>query len=175
MRKFSLAILAISLSLLSAMAGPTVILTVIPVTSAALYDANDCVGGLLTFVAPVQADGASTVLKSIRIWDKDGQHPAIKLFIFNCNPIGAEGWTFTDAAAVAAPTTPTEIPACISITSANWLTTDSKSHVDFSGLDIPLNSASGQSRSIFAAIVTTGTPTYTSTSALIVKATFESK
>ncbi len=148
------------------------ILTVNPVTSAATYAADTCVGGLLTIPGPVSADGANSMLRSIRIWDKDGQNPGLKLFIFDRNPV-TDGWTFTDAAAVAAPTTPNEIPACISITSANWLTTNLKGHVDFSGLNIPVSSASGQGRSIFAAIVTTDAPTYASTSALIVKAVFQ--
>lgn len=151
----------------STVSGPTV-------TASSAYSSGMCVGGVFSFNAPVGSEGGTSLLESIRIWDSDFQSEALVLLIFNTDPT-VDGWTLTDHSAAVAPAAPTEIPSVVSIQTGDWLpigTIVTIGLVTVSDLRMPTDSAIGQSKKIFAAFVTTSTPTFTTTTSLKIRAFF---
>jgi hypothetical protein len=80
------------------------------------------------------------------------------IFIFDSDPSSA---TITDNAAFVFSTDDLKVIAQISIAAGDYVTTNSKAYAQISGLSIPVKAASGTS--LFAAVVTTGTPTFAAT------------
>lgn len=143
-----------------------------PVTASAAYVSGYCVGGLLTFSAPVRDDGGIAKLQSVCFLDKNQQSIPMYLLLWKTNPVTA-GWTLTDSVSVASPASPLEPFRIVSIAAGDWVSISTCGGVTVADLNMPCNSAVGQGRNIFGALVTTGTPTFTSTSALVLDATFE--
>lgn len=141
------------------------------VTSANVYSSGQDVGGVFTFVNAVPVDGGNAFLESLLLVDTDAQGPAGNILLFNTDPVAA-GWTLTDHATAVATATAAELIAMIPVASADWIAVGTKKAANYRNQRLALNSATGQNKTIFAAFVTTGTPTYTGVASLKAKALF---
>lgn len=135
------------------------------VSTTPAYSAGDCVGGLLTISNAVRVSGGTAVLQSLFLRDTSNQKAALTLLIFNANPSAS---TFTDNVALAIHANDIDkIIRCINIAAADYTTVDSKAFVDLSPGGRVLKAASGTS--LYAALLTSGTPTYAATTALLLR------
>lgn len=135
----------------------TVIKDTTAVSTSPAYTAGDAVGGKRTIANAVRVNGTG-ILQSVAILDRANQKASMTLFIFDADPTAA---TITDNAAFVFSTDDLKVIAQVSIGAGDYVTTDSKAYALISGLNIPIKAASGTS--LFAALVTTGTPTYAAT------------
>lgn len=135
----------------------TVIKDTTAVSTTPAYTAGDAVGGKRTLANAVRTPGTG-ILQSISILDRANQKAAMTLFIFDANPTAA---TITDNAAFVFSTDDLNVIAQVSVAASDYVTTNSKAVAVISGLQIPLKAASGTS--LYAALVTTGTPTFAAT------------
>lgn len=143
--------------------GNTFSLAVTQTTNASAYEAGDAVGGKITITNAMRTSGGTGILQSIDIIDKANQKAALEIIIFNSDPSAA---TITDDSAFAYSTDISKQIARISVAASDYVTINSIATVSLGGLGKVLK-ASG-STNLYAAIVTTGTPTYTSTSDIII-------
>lgn len=134
----------------------TVIKDATAVTAAA-YSAGNAVGGKRTLSNAVRTPGTG-ILQSVTILDRANQKAAMTVFIFDQNPTAA---TITDHAAFVFSTDDLNVIAQVNFSAGDYTTTNSKAVACISGLNIPLKAASGTS--LYAAVVTSGTPTFANT------------
>jgi hypothetical protein len=135
----------------------TVIKDVAAVTIGA-YSAGNAVGAKRTLANAVRSSGGTGILQSITILDRANQKAAMTLFIFDADPTNA---TITDKVAFVFGIDDLKVIAQVSIASSDYVTTNTKALALISGLQIPLKAASGTT--LYAVLVTTGTPTYAAT------------
>jgi hypothetical protein len=134
------------------------------VTSASAYTAGNVVGGLLTFTNAVNSTVLSGVLESISIAVKSLQTTSFKLYIFK----GVPSTTFTDKTA----------PAIVTGDATNLLDVYSFTTPDNGlGNNVTLYYSDAINRSLvltnsslYAVLICLGTPTFTSTTDVIVTA-----
>lgn len=129
-----------------------------PTITAGAYSANDAVGGKLTFRG-VPEDG---LVHSATVYDKSGQKVSVDLVLFQ------EDFTATSDNAAFAITASEEasVISVINLTTYDDLGADAIAVAE--NLSIPYRLVDRDSK-LFGQLVTRGTPTYTSTSDLIVK------
>lgn len=135
-----------------------------PVSNAAVYAAKDAVGGLLTFANAVRASGGSGMIEKVVVVDKGQQAAWLDLVLFRA--------TFTAPSdnAIFAPTD-AELLDCEGVVPI--FTGD---YADFSSNAVATKNAVGlefslAGTSLFGVLVARGTPTYTSTTDLVVTLT----
>ena len=134
------------------------------VTSASAYTAGNVVGGLLTFANVVNSTVLSGVLESISIAVKSTQTASFKLYVFK----GTPSTTFTDKTA----------PAIVTADAVNLLDVYSFTTPDNGlGSNVTLYYSDAINRSLvltntnlYAVLVTLGTPTFTTTTDVVVTA-----
>jgi hypothetical protein len=100
-------------------------------------------------------------LEDITIWDKDNQNAVFEIDFWNASPSG----TYTDNSAQVSAGDHAKYLGTVKISAADYSTTGAISRVNIKTINM-LIKASG-SANIFATVKTTGTPTYTTTSALV--------
>jgi DNA-binding phage protein len=127
------------------------------VSTSPAYTAGDAVGGLRTLANAVLTAGTG-VLESITVLDRANQKAALEILIFDANPTAA---TITDNAAFVYSTDDLKVLARISVGTADYITLNSKAVALIRGIGAVLKAASGTS--LYAAVVTTGTPTFAAT------------
>lgn len=141
------------------------VISVTPVVSTSAYGAADQVGGIQTLTGACEIVGKPGVIESIVILDKAKQKAAMTIFFFNSLPTVAS----SDNAAL--DITDAEMAKAIghvAIAAADYQDVANSSlacKIVSPGLPIP---ATG-SPSIYAVMMTTGTPTLGSTSDLVVR------
>jgi DNA-binding phage protein len=135
----------------------TVIKDTTAVSSSPAYTAGDAVGGKRTIANAVRTPGTG-ILESITILDRANQKAGMTLFIFDADPTVA---TITDNAAFVFSTDDLKVIAQINIGASDYVTTNSKAIAQKTGLGVALKAASGTT--LYAALVTTGTPTFAAT------------
>jgi hypothetical protein len=135
----------------------TVIKDTTAVTAAA-YSAGNAVGGKRTLANAVRVSGGTGILQSLTLLDRANQKAAMTLYIFDADPTNA---TLTDHAAFVFSTDDLKVIAQVTINAGDYVTTNSKAIVNYGGLGIPLKAASGTT--LYAALVTSGTPTFANT------------
>lgn len=143
--------------------GNTFSLAVTQATNASAYEAGDAVGGKITITSAMRTSGGTGILQSIHLVDKANQKAAMELLIFDSDPSAA---TITDDTAFAYSTDISKQIARIPIAASDYTTINSIATVNLGGLSKVLK-ASG-STNLYAALVTTGTPTYASTTDIII-------
>lgn len=127
------------------------------VSTSPAYTAGDAVGGKRTLSSALTSVGTG-ILESITILDRANQKAAMTLFIFDADPSAA---TITDNSAFVFSTDDLKVIAQINIAAADYVTTNSKAIAQKTGLGMTLKSAG---TTLYAALVTTGTPTFAATS-----------
>jgi hypothetical protein len=135
----------------------TVIKDTTAVSTSPAYSAGDAVGAKRTIANAVRTPGTG-VLESVTILDRANQKAAMTLFIFDADPTAA---TITDNAAFVFSTDDVKVIAQVNIAASDYVTTNSKALAQKTGLGVALKASSGTS--LYAALVTTGTPTYAAT------------
>ena len=134
------------------------------ITSGSAYAAGNCVGGKLTFASALGAQLSGT-LQNITIASKSVQTAGFKLYLFSTNPTNT---TFTDKAAVSLNAA--DLPYLMDIIPIQYydsgLGTMTIYPVDGAGRTLV-----GATTSLYGVLVTTGTPTFTSTTDLYITLT----
>lgn len=132
------------------------------VSTSPAYTAGDAVGAKRTITGALRTTNGSGILESITLLDRANQKAAMELFIFDSDPAAA---TITDNAAFVFSTDDLKVLAHITIAATDYVTINNKAVVTLKGLGITLKGANANT-SLFAALVTTGTPTYAATTDL---------
>lgn len=135
-------------------------------TTAGAYSASDVVGGLITIPF---ADG---IIRRIKVVDDDNQGAALDLYLFSGAPTAiADNGAFATAFTLADHK---KWIRKLSIATGDWQTINSNktAFVAYqSSENLGIDFASDDGVNIYAYIVCTGTPTYTSTAGLYIKFT----
>lgn len=133
--------------------------TVTPtVTASSAYTAGNEVGGLITFSSTVGIAG-SGVVQSIRVTSKTVQTGTLKLYLFNINPSNTT-WTDKTAPAINSADVTSVIGVYLLSAPDSGLGTHTIYNLD--GIGKAFSIASGTS--LYGILVTSGTPTWGSTS-----------
>lgn len=127
--------------------------------STSAYTAGDAVGAKRTLTGALRLSNGTAILESITLLDRSNQKAGMELFIFDSDPSAA---TITDNAAFVFSTDDLKVLARITIAATDYVTMDSKAIAQIKGLGVALTGANSNT-SLYAALVTTGTPTYAAT------------
>ncbi len=138
--------------------GTTVRVTATPtVTASSAYATGNTLGGLLTISGATRIAAGSGVIQSVVLNLKSAQTTATDVIFFSANPSGT---TVTDKTAVAVAVADFDkILGAVSV--SNWTNTGTTSVGTAANVGLPFALASGTS--IYAILVTRGTPTFTAT------------
>jgi hypothetical protein len=134
----------------------TVIKDTTAVSSSPAYTAGDAVGGKRTLTNALLAANTG-VLQSVNILDRANQKAAMTLYIFDADPTNA---TITDNAAFVFSTDDLKVIAQVNISTTDYVTNNSKAFASIGGLNISLKAGG---TTLYAALVTAGTPTFAAT------------
>lgn len=146
-----------------AVATSTAVVSATPtVTASSAYAAGNVVGGKLTFASAVGAAGGG-VIQSARIACKTVQAGALKLYIFSQDPSNST-WTDKSAAAINAA----DIPFLIDILTFSIADSGLGTHTIYPLDGIGKSFVCTSGSSLFGVLVTSGTPTFGSTSDITV-------
>lgn len=139
-------------------------LSATPTISTTAYTAKDAVGGLMTFSNAVRASGGTCRVEAVQVVDKHQQMKDLDLVLFD------RSITAPTDNAVFAPTD-AEVANCIGVVPVaagfySDFSTNSVAWINSVGLEAVLNGTD-----LFGVLVARGTPTYNSTSDLVVTLT----
>lgn len=138
------------------------------VSNGVAYAAGDLIGGKMTFTGAVKSSTGSGQLLSVRITDRNKQAADVELVLFSSNPSST---TFTDNGAFDIATADlSKVVAVIGMGSTARFAYTTPGVIYLGNLLIPVRALSGASpgNTLYGALVSRGTPTYTSTSAITV-------
>ena len=154
----------------SRVSGGMSVVSVTPTITATAYNATtkNSVGGKQTLTGAVSSLTGIAILQSVLVTDKANQKAPLMILLFDSDPSAG---TYTDNGQVNLSTDISKVIRRINVTAGDYETIDN-SGTDYAVAEIgPISklvkAASGTS--LYAVIVTTGTPTYTSTSDLTVR------
>ena len=137
------------------------------ISAAAIYASGDAVGGIMTFSNAARATGGSGVIRGVTVIDKDSELAALELVLFDQTIAG----TVTDNSAF----DPTDadlanVIGWVKIVATTGYLAFADNSAAFVQAEIPYVC---NGTSLFGALVTRGTPTYTATTDLTVILTVE--
>jgi hypothetical protein len=144
--------------------GLTIQLSANPVIQAALYAAGNSVGGLLTFNNAYRGVTNPVTLQDLIVTDKSGQNAPLTILFFDSNPTNGN---YADKTAVTFGTDFPKIIGKVNVQTTDYDTINAKgiAHIkNISAILVP-----NATTTLYAVIVTTGTPTYVSTSDITLK------
>jgi hypothetical protein len=134
----------------------TVIKDTSAVTASSAYSGGNAVGGKRTLTGALTSVGTG-ILESIIVLDRANQKAALDIFIFDADPTAA---TLADKTAFVFSTDDLKVIAHVSVAGSDYVTVNSKAIAHETSLGIALK-ASGTT--LWAAVVTSGTPTFAAT------------
>lgn len=137
--------------------------SIIPtVSTTPAYSSGDSIGGKMTISGALEAQTVGTILQSILIVDRANQKPQGDILIFNDDPAAA---TITDNAAFVFSTDTARLVARIPVATADYVSINSMAVANLSNLQriVSSPSSSGHPGKLYAAWVTTSTPTFAAT------------
>lgn len=147
---------------------PAAVVSVTPtVSTTPVYTSGDVIGGKITLANAVAVSAGASLLHQIQLMDRANQKPEGSIIVFNADPTAA---TLTDNTALALSTDDAKVVAVIPVVAANWVTLNTKAFATLSNLGCAVKAASGTS--LYAAFVTTSTPTFAATSNLQISFSF---
>lgn len=134
------------------------------VSTSPAYTSGDLVGGKISLASATRVAGGTVggtgVIQSVAIHDKGKQNAEIDVVFFAADPANT---TFTDNGALTVHDTDLlTIVGHVKLTAADYISFVDNSIASRSGLGLPFKLDSGST--LYAALVTRGTPTYASTS-----------
>ena len=141
----------------AAVGGRSKVLTYTPVINTVAYTANDAVGTDTELAAFFRIPSGTALLQSLLVIDKGDEKAALEVYLFSADPAG----TFTNNGAFPTLTSADAllIVARISVAAADYVTQGGVAVAHLIGLGRVLEAAT-DSKSLWVAIATTGTPTY---------------
>lgn len=131
------------------------VISVTPVLTTDAYSSGDAVGALQTISGLNVATGTVPYLESLVVLDDADQKADLTILFFDSNPTTA---TVTDNDAFAFGDNFTEVIGRVDVVADDYITFDSVATAALKDIDLALKPASGTT--IYAVVVTTGTPTY---------------
>jgi hypothetical protein len=138
------------------------------VSAASIYADGDLVGGKITLASAVRAAGAGGVIQAITLTDLAKQSAAIDVIFFNADPSTT---TFTDNAAFdVADAELVNIIGIVKLAAADYAAFNDSSAICKTGINLPFVLAG---TSLYAALVTRGTPTYAATTDVKLRVTVQ--
>jgi len=129
------------------------------VSTSPAYTAGDAVGGKETLTAALRTSNGTVILESLVLLDRANQKQPMEVIIFDADPSAA---TITDNTAFVYSTDDLKVVARISIAATDYVTLNSKAIANLRGLGVAIK-GNDSSTSLYAALVTTGTPTFAAT------------
>lgn len=141
---------------------PCTVISITPTINTAQFTSGDAVGGKQTLTSAARVSSGTVILESLTLVDKGNQKAAMTVLFFNSDPSAA---TITNNSAFAFSTDVSKVVGKVNIVAEDYETIDSIAIASVKAVALQIK-ASG-SANLFAAVVTTGTPTYTSTTDLI--------
>lgn len=138
------------------------VISVTPTIDTNAYTSGDAVGGKQTLTSAARVSGGKVLLNSVVVVDKGNQKKPLTILFFDSDPSAA---TITNNAAFAFSTDITKVVGRVNVVAGDYETVDSKAVACVKAIGLEMK-ASG-SANLYAAVVTTDTPTYTSASDLI--------
>ena len=138
------------------------VISVTPAIDTNAYTSGDAVGGKQTLTSAARVSGGKVLLNSVVVVDKGNQKKPLTILFFDSDPSAA---TITNNAAFAFSTDITKVVGRVNVVAGDYETVDSKAVACVKAIGLEMK-ASG-SANLYAAVVTTDTPTYTSASDLI--------
>jgi hypothetical protein len=150
----------------------SVLISVTPTITAAAYTAGKQLGGVTKVPNVAANSGGGGTLVSIAVLDKANQKSALDVLLFNASPtlISSDTATFdiSDAELVS------KYLARVNVPSANYKTNGASTNADAVVGNIwEKVQASANALDLYIVLVSQGTPTYTSTTDLVLKLGFE--
>lgn len=146
------------------------------ITASAAYAAGNQLGpGSTQLVDVVKGPNHVTILKSIVVIDADNQKAAIDFLFFSSAPTvtGSDKAAFS----ISAAELKAKFVGAISLASGSYLSTAAQAVATVPGLDMLVQSKADTTnpfgKSLFMAMICRGTPTYTTTSSLVVDLCFQ--
>lgn len=143
------------------------------ITSGSAYASGNQLGGLLTLSGVNNGGSAGCALIDVVVTDKAGQSAALDVLLFDASvTVGSD----KAAVAISAADLTAHCLGNLKVTAAMYSSAGTPSVATFNGSNMPLllKPAAGQTGTgtLYAVLVSRGTPTYTSTSDLTVKFLF---
>lgn len=126
------------------------------IVDTAAYASGDLIGSKITIADAVRSDGGSGTIRSIVLNCKSSQTTAFDIVFFKADPTGT---TFTDNAAIAIAVADFDkiFGGFVFAATTSWIDVGTPSFAQ-SLVEIPFKLASGTT--IFAALISRGTPTF---------------
>jgi hypothetical protein len=141
---------------------PCDVISVTPtISTSPAYSSGDAVGGVQTLTSAVRVSSGVAILESLTVIDKGNQKAALTLLFFNANPAAA---TVTDNSTFVFSTDISKLIGKVNVLASDYETVNSIGIASVKAIGLETK-ASG-SANLFVAVVTTGTPTYLTTSDL---------
>lgn len=136
-----------------------------PVISTSAYAAGDQMGGVLTLTAAVDATSDTATLISVTVIDKAGQSSDLDVLFFNASPTVAS--SDNAALSISDAEMAQKFIGRVKISSTDYSTTAAGSDATKSGIGLFLQAY--LTNNLYAIVQCQGSPTYTSTSDLVLK------
>lgn len=151
-----------------AMKRDLILVTVAPVVDTLINAAGDNIGGKLTVPGVYLGVGVPARLQGLFILDKSNQKAALDLVIWDRDPAAA---TITTNAALVWGTTDVQAIARVPIAAADYVTIGAEAIACLRDLNTEV--WSGTETTLYAALFTSGTPTYATAAALQLRLMFQ--
>jgi hypothetical protein len=129
--------------------------SVTPTVGGGAYSAGDAVGGKQTLTGVAGSAGGTVAIESVVVTDVSNQKAPFTILFFDADPSAA---TITNNAAFAFSTDAAKLVGKVNVAASDYETVDSKAVAVVKSIALMLK-ANGTA-DLYAAVVTTGTPTY---------------
>ena len=143
----------------------TIVSTSTPVCDTGIYASGDLIGGKLTLSNVLEMSGGGGVIHSVVVADKAKQNSALDIVIFDSDPSAT---TFTDQSALTiADADLLKIVGIIPIAATDYRSFADNSCADLKSVGLIVKGSA--TSTLYACVVSRGTPTYASASDLQLK------
>lgn len=171
MRNLVAIFMVLALSIVaSAGMGKSTFIRVTPTIDTAIYSSGDQVGSLMEFTNAVSVSGGTGILLDVSIVDKDKEAAALVLHLFSDKPTVTS--SDNGALNIADSEMATKYICSVVIAAADYTTLSANSVSTSSGgciLKSTKSSDNTKGTSVWGILSTTGTPTYTTTTDLVIQ------
>ncbi len=142
----------------------TKVVSVTPTADTSIYASGDVIGGLMTFSNAVGYQSTTGIVTSATVSDKNSTASDLELWVFSSNPSAS---TFTDQAAFTiADADITKVISVISLGSTSRFDAASNGVKYLGSISCPVSTTS---KTLYAVLVSRGTPTFATSSDVTVK------
>ncbi len=140
---------------------PADVISITPTINTVQFTAGDAVGGKQTLTNAVRVSGGKAILESLTVVDQGNQKADLTILFFESDPAAA---TITNNAAFVFSTDITKVVGKVNVAAADYETINSKAVACIKAIGLEMKG--NATANLYAAVVTTGTPTYVGTTDL---------